>query len=129
MAMSILDRLFGQGNTGANETHSMGASLEYECARCGKMLNGGTGATVIGGMEVMEHCSKGQNTVLPAARSSVAIAALNPIRNSGGPKVQLTTLVHSVELLGFQGDTRRRLILPASGLNCNGVHPPNTRIQ
>ena len=56
--MSILDRLFGRGNTGANEAHSMGVPLEYKCARCGKMLHGGTGALVTGGMEVMEHMFK-----------------------------------------------------------------------
>jgi DNA-directed RNA polymerase subunit RPC12/RpoP len=54
MTMGFLRRLFGKG-----ETHSLGAPLEYECARCGTMLHGGTGGIVVGeGMEVIEHLIK-----------------------------------------------------------------------
>jgi len=37
------------------EGHSAGAPLEFRCASCGKMLHGGTGGTVLGGIEVVTH--------------------------------------------------------------------------
>jgi hypothetical protein len=37
---------------------SLGAPLEFKCARCGDMLHGGTGHTVSGGMEVLDHIRK-----------------------------------------------------------------------
>jgi DNA-directed RNA polymerase subunit RPC12/RpoP len=38
--------------------YSMGAPLQYKCARCGKMLHGGSGMTLFGGMDVLEHILK-----------------------------------------------------------------------
>jgi len=51
--MSIFSKLFGP-----RKGHSLGAPLEYKCALCGKMLHGGTGGIVVGGMEAMEHLFK-----------------------------------------------------------------------
>lgn len=37
---------------------SMGAPLKYKCESCGKMLHGGTGGIVSGGMEALAHLFK-----------------------------------------------------------------------
>jgi hypothetical protein len=46
------------GLFGPRKADSLGAPLEYKCARCGKMLHGGTGGLVSGGMEVLDHLFK-----------------------------------------------------------------------
>jgi hypothetical protein len=51
--MNTLRDLFGP-----RKADSLGAPLEYQCARCGKMLHGGTGGMVSGGMEVLDHLFK-----------------------------------------------------------------------
>lgn len=37
---------------------SMGAPFKYKCARCGQRLHNGTGGTISGGIEVLEHMNK-----------------------------------------------------------------------
>lgn len=55
--MGVFSRLFGRGKA-ESPKESLGVPLEYKCALCGKMLHGGSGGMVSGGMEVLQHMFK-----------------------------------------------------------------------
>jgi uncharacterized protein with PIN domain len=57
--MGLFSKLFRQSRSHASQLEfSMGAPLAHTCAKCGKKLHAGTGAIVMGGMEMVEHMAR-----------------------------------------------------------------------